>query len=174
MPYLPSQKGVSLVEVLVAVLVFIGLIGAAGLLVMSARSSHSAYVRSQVTFLAQSMVDRMQANPIGVWRGDYNGKYPDNVSQDCAAGCTSQQLAMHDKGIWSGQLITFLSRNAQANIACSDTGLAYVPAPDQLALRPPYGGSCKMEVSWVEQGMGAPGSDKNDHAQQTFAWEFQP
>ena len=175
MPYLPPQKGVSLIEVLVAMLVFsIGLVGAAGLLVMSARSSHSAYVRTQVTFLAQNMADRMQANPIGVWRGDYNGIYPDEVSQNCAAGCTPQQLAAYDKGIWSRQLLAFLSPSAQARIACSTAGLAYVPTAEQIALRPPYGGSCSMQVSWVEQGIAAPGSSKNDRARQTFAWEFQP
>jgi type IV pilus assembly protein PilV len=175
MRYRPSQRGVSLIEVLVAALIFsIGVIGAAGLLVMSARASHTAYLRSQVTFLAQSMADRMQANPMGVWSGAYNGAYPNKASQDCAAGCTPRQLAQHDQGIWSSQLTTFLSSDAQANIDCSNRGLAYTPTSAQWALRPPYGGSCAMKVSWTEQGIGATGSDQNDHAQQTFAWEFQP
>ncbi|WP_205744430.1 type IV pilus modification protein PilV [Dyella sp. M7H15-1] len=175
MPYLPVQRGVTLVEVLVALLIFsVGLIGVVALLVMSARSSHAAYLRSQVTFLAQGMADRMQANPIAVWKGDYNGTYPNGASQDCTAGCTPQQLALHDKGIWSSQLTTFLPSDAQARIICSSAGLAYVPSSDQLALRPPYGGSCKMSVSWTEQGVGAKGSGKNDPAPQTFAWEFQP
>jgi type IV pilus assembly protein PilV len=77
MQHLPYQRGITLIEVLVAVLIFsIGLLGVAGLLVMSVRSNHAAYLRTQVTFLAQSMADRMQANPIGVWSGDYNGRYP--------------------------------------------------------------------------------------------------
>lgn len=175
MPNLPSQRGVTLIEVLVALLIFsVGLIGTAGLLVMSARSSQGAYVRTQVTFLAQGMADRMQANPMGVWRGDYNGDYPNPRRQDCTAGCTPRQLAVRDKGVWSEQLTTFLSSDARANISCSGTGLAYVPRADEIALRPPYGGTCKMKVSWTEQGIGAAGSDKNDHAQETFAWEFQP
>jgi type IV pilus assembly protein PilV len=175
MLYRPSQRGVSLIEVLVAVLIFsIGVIGAAGLLVMSARASHAAYMHSQVTFLAQSMADRMQANPMGVWSGAYNGAYPNKANQDCATGCTPWQLAQHDQGIWSSQLTTFLSSDAQASIDCNNSGLAYTPTSTQWALRPPYGGSCKMKVSWTEQGIGALGSDQNDHAQQTFAWEFQP
>jgi type IV pilus assembly protein PilV len=173
MPYRPSQRGVSLIEVLIAVLIFsVGALGAAGLLLTAARSSHSAYLRTQVTFLAQGMADRMQANPMAVWMGDYNGAYPS--SQDCAAGCTPRQLAMHDQGIWSSQLTTFLPLDAQARIDCSHSELAYAPTPEQWALRPPYGGSCKMEVRWTEQGTAMPGADQNDRAQQTLAWEFQP
>ena len=175
MPYRPSQQGVTLIEVLVAILIFsVGLIGVAGLLVMSARSTDSAYLRSQVTFLAQGMADRMQANPVGVWSGDYNGSFPTATRQDCTAGCTPRQLAVHDKGVWDSQLKTFLPDDAQANILCSSSGLAYVPASDQWGLRPPYGGTCTMTVSWIEPGIGLAGSDKNDHARQTFAWEFQP
>jgi type IV pilus assembly protein PilV len=175
MPYGWFQRGVTLIEVLVAILIFsIGVMGVAGMLVMSARSTHSAYLRSQVTFLAQGMVDRMQANPVGVWTGDYNGTYPDSQHQDCAAGCTPRQLAMHDKEVWSGQLKTFLPPDVRATISCSSQGLAYVPASDQLGLRPPYGGTCTMKVAWTEQGIGLAGSDKNDRARQTFAWEFQP
>lgn len=175
MSYLPAQRGVTLIEVLVAILVSsVGLIAVAALLLMSARSSHAAYLRTQVTFLAQNMADRMQANPMAVWTGDYNGTYPNGGAQGCAEGCTPRQLAQHDKGIWSSQLTTLLSPDAQANITCGTTGLAYVPSAEQLALRPPYGGSCKMSVSWTEQGIGAAGSGKNDAALQTFAWEFQP
>jgi type IV pilus assembly protein PilV len=175
MPHHPSQRGVSLIEVLVALLIFsIGLIGAASLLVMSARSSHTAFLRTQVTFLAQSMADRMQANPMGVWLGAYNGAYPEQASQDCAAGCTPRQLAVYDRGAWSRQLSTFLSADVQASIDCSNDGLAHAPTPDQWALRPPYGGNCRMRMSWAEQGTGASGTDQNDRAQQTFAWEFQP
>lgn len=175
MPCRPAQRGVTLIEVLVAILIFsVGLIGVAALLLLSARSSHVAYLRTQVTFLAQNMADRMQANPMAVWVGDYNGSYPNGGAQDCVAGCTPRELAQHDKGIWSSQLTTLLSPDAQASITCSAAGLAYVPSPEQVALRPPYGGSCKMSVSWTEQGVSAVGSHKNDAALQTFTWEFQP
>lgn len=175
MPCLPAQRGATLIEVLVAILVFsVGLMGVAGLLLMSARSSHAAYLRTQVTFLAQNMADRMQANPMAVWMGDYNGTYPNGRAQDCAAGCTPRQLALHDQGVWSGQLSTLLSPDAQASITCSSAGLAYVPSSEQLALRPPYGGSCKMRMSWTEQSIGEGASGKSDEVPQTFAWEFQP
>lgn len=170
MPVSPFPRGVTLIEVLVAMLVFsVGLIGAAGLMAMAARSNQAAYLRTQVTFLAQNMAERMQANPIGVWNGDYNGDYPDASAQDCASGCTPGQLARHDRQRWSSQLSTFLPPGAEASIRCGSGGLSYVPAREQLPMRPPYGGNCSMTITWMERH--AAGADA---AKQTFAWEFQP
>ena len=56
-----SQKGASLVEVLVAtVVVSVGLIGLAGLQTLSMQSNHTAYLRTQASLLAYDMVDRMR------------------------------------------------------------------------------------------------------------------
>ncbi|RDS85707.1 type IV pilus modification protein PilV [Dyella psychrodurans] len=175
MQCLRRQRGVSLIEVLVAVLVCsAGLVGVAGLLVTSARSNHAAYLRTQVTLLAQGMADRMRANPVGVWSGGYNGSFPNGATQDCQLGCTPGQLARHDQGVWSSQLQTLLPSGAQATIACRDGGAASVPGADPSALRSAYGGSCTMTMTWTESGVGAAGSIENDRASQTFAWEFQP
>ncbi len=52
-----------MLEVLIALLVFsLGLLGMAGLLIVSVKTNHSAYLRTQASFLAQSMADRMRAN----------------------------------------------------------------------------------------------------------------
>lgn len=175
MQHASRQRGITLIEVLIALLIFsIGLMGVAGLLVMSARSVHTAYLRTQVTFLAQSMADRMSANVIGVWRGYYNGSYPSSGVQRCTQGCTPQQLAEHDKGLWSSQLATFLPSATKAKISCSAAGVSYTPTPDQVALRPSYGGSCDMTITWMERGVTMDGASTEDQSLQTFAWEFQP
>jgi type IV pilus assembly protein PilV len=169
------QRGVSLIEVLVAVLIFsLGLIGMAGLLIMATRSNQVAYLRTQVTFLAQNMADRMSSNPMGVWNGKYDGTYPSAVTQDCASGCTPDQLAKYDQQAWSTQLKTFLP-NPSASIVCTAANAGYTPSAEQLAMRPPYGGSCTMKVQWTEQGSGDPKKGTAGEAiTQTFAWEFQP
>lgn len=170
-----AQRGVTLIEVLVAMLIFsMGLIGIAGLVVVAERANHAAYLRTQVTFLAQNMADRMRANPIGVWDGNYNGSYPDGSAQDCQGGCTPKQLAVHDRGAWSGELRTFLPARAKADITCSHRGLNYVPSSGQVALRPPYGGNCTMTIDWDEQAYQLAGIVASDRSLQTFAWEFQP
>ena len=187
-----GQRGVSLIEVMMAVLIFsIGLLGLAGLLVMATRSNHAAYLRTQVTFLAGSMADRMSANPVGVWSGSYNSSsYPVTAgtaaNADCSAGCTPAALAKSDQGSWSRQLTTFLP-NAKAKVNCDASNAGYAPAawippsastsapaatPGQIGMRPPYGGTCKMRIQWSEQGTG----DKDHRVAQvqTFDWEFQP
>jgi type IV pilus assembly protein PilV len=175
MQHAPSQRGLTLIEILIALLIFsVGLMGVAGMLVMSARSVHAAYLRTQVTFLAQNMADRMSANVIGVWKGYYNGSYPGADAQSCSDGCTPQQWAAHDKAIWSNQLATFLPSAAKANISCSNAGIFYTPTPDQMSLRPPYGGSCSMTITWAERGLAISDLSTGNQSLQTFAWEFQP
>lgn len=171
-----TQRGISLIEVLVAVFVFsIGLLGMAGLMLMSARSNHSAYLRTQVAFLASNMAERMRANPIGVWRGSYNSdSYPiqgNTVACDARSPCDPVAVATRDKLLWS-QLLDSQLPGAGASIQCKGAGdVGYDPTP-QLGRRPPYGGICAMEVSWTERGVG-----DHQHAEasrQVLAWTFQP
>ena len=57
------SRGFTLVEVLVALVVLsIGLLGVAALQLTSLRSNHSSAMRSQATFLAYDIIDRMRAN----------------------------------------------------------------------------------------------------------------
>lgn len=55
------QRGVSLIEVLVTVLILgVGLLGVAALQIKSMRLNQDAYLRSQATVLASSLVDSMR------------------------------------------------------------------------------------------------------------------
>ena len=171
------QRGVSLIEVLMAVLIFsIGLIGLASLMVMATRSNHAAYLRTQVVFLANNMANRMSANPAAVWAKDYNGTYPvAAATAGCASGaaCGPADLATHDQQMWSSQLRTFLP-NVSAKIDCTGAGTSGYDPTSQLNFRPPYGGNCKMSVSWTEISAGNQSSQQAGATPQSFAWEFQP
>lgn len=177
MQVLSRQRGVSLIEVMMAVLIFsIGLIGLASLMVMATRSNHAAYLRTQVVFLANNMASRMSANPAGVWQGDYNKTYPvAAASVGCASGaaCDTADLAAHDQQMWSSQLRTFLP-NVSATIACTGVGGSGYDPTSQLNFRPPYGGNCKMQISWTEISAGNQATQEAGATPQTFAWEFQP
>lgn len=58
-----GMQGFTLLEVLVAMLVLsIGLLGLAGLMASSLKNSHSAYQRTQATWMVYDALDRMRAN----------------------------------------------------------------------------------------------------------------
>ena len=192
MQVLSRQRGVSLIEVMMSVLIFsIGLLGLASLMVMATRSNHSAYLRTQAVFLAGSMADRMSSNPVGVWGGDYNSaSYPVSGStaanNNCSIGCTPDALAQSDQRQWSSQLKTFLP-DVAATVSCNASSAGFTPAswvppsagtsappptPGQVGMRPPYGGTCKLRIQWSEQGLGD--KDNRTAQTQTFDWEFQP
>lgn len=165
-------RGVSLIEVMMAVLVFsVGLIGLSGLLIATFRSNQTGYQRTQAEFIAMSMADRMRANPLGVWAGGYNSTaYPLTGVQACttASACTPTKLALRDQYLWSSQLKTFLP-NASASIACTNGA---TPDAAQLLVRPPYAGNCVMRINWTERAAGDSGHQ--NVATRTYVWNFQP
>lgn len=165
-------RGVSLIEVLMAVLVFsVGLIGLSSLLITSFRSNQVGYQRTQAEFLAMSMADRMRANPLGVWSGSYNSaSYPLSITQTCnkASACPPAKIALRDQSMWSTQLTTFLP-NATASIGCTNGATANAT---QLLVRPPYAGNCVMRINWTERAAGD--SSHQDAGTRTYVWNFQP
>lgn len=67
-----KQSGFTLLEVLVAMLVLsIGLLGLAGLMASSMRNNLSASHRTQATWMAYDIIDRMRANRAIAIDGDY-------------------------------------------------------------------------------------------------------
>lgn len=62
-PAIKRQRGVSLLEVLISVVVLsIGLLGLAGLQAVSLKNNTSAYQRGLATMLAYDVIDRMRAD----------------------------------------------------------------------------------------------------------------
>lgn len=67
------HRGFSLLEVLVSIIILsLALLGLAGMMLSNLRNNHSAYHRSQATWLAYDMVDRMRANRERALAGNYN------------------------------------------------------------------------------------------------------
>ncbi|WP_248281898.1 type IV pilus modification protein PilV [Parazoarcus communis] len=57
------SRGFSLLEVLIAIVVLsIGLLGLAGMMASTMRNNHSAYHRTQATWLAYDVIDRVRVN----------------------------------------------------------------------------------------------------------------
>jgi type IV pilus assembly protein PilV len=174
-----GHKGVSLIEVLMALLVFsIGILGLATMSVVAVQANRAAAVRTQVGFLAGGMIERMRANPIGVWRGLYNhDDYPTGgIHKACGAteSCSPGDVVRRDREMWSKALRTHLPGVARTSIRCDNGSAGYAPGADELSRRPPYGGHCRMIVRWTEHGL-ADGDDRlADDSLRSLTWMFQP
>lgn len=103
-----AQRGVGLVEILVAVVILsIGFLAVARMQVAGMRFSQSAYFRSQAAFMANDMADRMRANISGVNAGAYASKATaaDTPDPDCQSNaCNPSELAAQDLHDWSALL----------------------------------------------------------------------
>lgn len=81
----PNQRGVSIIEVLIAVVVVsIGMLGIAGLQLTGMKQSTSGFNRSKATLFAEDIASRMRLNVNGVLDGDYDG-HDSSVGGYCAA-----------------------------------------------------------------------------------------
>lgn len=70
---LSKQKGVTLLEVLVSVLVLgIGMLGVAGLQTSSMRNTNSSYERTMSVILTDSLTELMRSNPAVARAGGYS------------------------------------------------------------------------------------------------------
>ncbi len=106
-----TQQGLSMIEILVAVIVMaIGLLGLASLQVNGLRSNQNAYLRSQATTLAADIADRMRRNSGAAIAGQYNGfstKGYAGTPPGCSTnvtGCTATQLVALDKAEWASTI----------------------------------------------------------------------
>jgi type IV pilus assembly protein PilV len=116
-----GQRGVSgftLLEVLIALIVLsIGLLGIGKMMMLSARANDSAYMRSQATALAYTMLDAMRANRQAAIVQGYDtamGVFPAAAAAcgTVASPCNSGQQAQTDLWQWGNTLAVALPLGA--------------------------------------------------------------
>lgn len=104
-----SGRGFSLLEVLIALLVFsVGLLGIGGLQLLSKQTNFEAIQRTTASMLVYDIIERMRANPRAL--GDYTS-YTGSITvgggiligpaTDCETSeCTAAELAAYDLRQW--------------------------------------------------------------------------
>lgn len=135
-------------EVLIALLILaVGLLGVAALQTIALKTNHSAYQRTQATFLAYDMLDRMRANRNSAMAGDYNLA----VATDPTATGT---LAEQDINDWINNNVSQLLPAGDGSIDCTNLGV------------------CTIVVQWDESRTGGTATAASDVIQFTFTAEI--
>lgn len=108
------QKGVGLIEVLVAIFILTGgLMGLAALQTKSLRYNHEAYMRTVASILSSDMIDRLRANSDeALATNNYRFTLGQNASGDAdaceVAACSESALADYDYKQWSDEIASQL------------------------------------------------------------------
>lgn len=158
-PQFARQRGFTLLEVLITVVIFsVGLLGIAGLQMTGMKQTHNSHLRSVATTQAVDMADRMRANGEGVEDGDYDKVYA-NCNANCAsAQCNAAQMAEYDICEWAAETAAVLPSGA-ARVCLDDT-----PAPTTVTTDWKLGWECSgtgniyaVKIQWSERTL-----DSND------------
>lgn len=97
----PNQRGDSLLELLVAVLVIgVGAMGVAKLQLQSAQNNRAALQVSMATSLAEDMLEQLHANPSASYAGIDFGSAPPSFVDCRQRDCTSAEIADFDVVVW--------------------------------------------------------------------------
>jgi type IV pilus assembly protein PilV len=151
-----------MIEVLVAVLVMgIGVLGVAGLQMVSLQNNRAALVRAEAVTLAYDMMDRIRANPAGAptgaaYGGLGLGDAPPGATNCLAADCSAAQMVAFDQASWKCLLG---AHHGDATCQGLRAAGALPPVADQPGLPNGDGaiavnaaGVVRITVQWVDPG----------------------
>jgi type IV pilus assembly protein PilV len=127
-----SQRGVGLIEVLVALLVLsLGLLGVAAMQAAALRNNHSAAERSMAAMLSHSIIESMRANRAAALSGAYNLTLPESGCAIPSGG----SLAQNDLRSWLQAMVLrdtevgvrgVMSSSACGGINCTSVGFCQI------------------------------------------------
>jgi type IV pilus assembly protein PilV len=160
------QNGASLLEVLIAIVVFsLGLIGILSAAALSVRSNQDAYTMTQVTNIANFIAGAMRENRDGVIANSYNSTYAaiDIYSAtpvharacNATTACTPPEQATDDINQLRNMMGQHLPPGATTIVRCTpQAAFANIANYLNSGVRPPYTGFCNIAVNWAQDKAG--------------------
>jgi type IV pilus assembly protein PilV len=157
------QKGFSLIEVLVSVVIMsVGILGIAGLQVLSLQQNRNSLLRAEALQLGNDILDRMRANADQDYAGlDFTDAPP--TATDCVANnCSTAQMKDYDIALWRCS-INNLDVALDPYPACVALGItgtlpggqgALVDNSDDTLCAVEAGETCAI-VRWIDDPSGA-------------------
>jgi type IV pilus assembly protein PilV len=124
-----SQRGVSIVEALVALVILsVGMLGVAGLYLESMQANRTALSRTSAVALVNDMADRIRSNRGGLANYVLAAGTAPSGGSNCLTGlCTPAQLALYDKVQWYTAVVATLPNGANGATP-PRTAIAYTAA----------------------------------------------
>jgi type IV pilus assembly protein PilV len=143
----PRQKGVGLLEVLIALLVFTtGMMGLLSTQLAGKKAGYEATQRSVATALARDILERMQANPgqIAAYvvnnAGDQENPLPMPATNCEQTDCTPLQLAVFDLWQWESLVMGVSEKQGGSNVGGLVSPRACIFRED---------GAVSVAISWL-------------------------
>jgi type IV pilus assembly protein PilV len=173
------SAGFTLLEVLVALFVLaIGLLGLAMLQTTGLRFNTNSYSRTQATYVAYDIAERMRANASGFTAGKYDvlntsaantaiSTYSSCKSSTCSCNtaiCDSTALAKYDLGQWYNQQDTLLP-GAKDAANLSPAWRATINRTNNLAT---------ITIYWLEQDRNSGAATTTQPVSQAWQVEIYP
>jgi len=110
-----GQRGVGIIEILVAVLVLsIGLLGLAGLQMRTLRDNESALERGVAVFETHAIIDAMRADRVNAM----NHAFDITLAAAAPTGTTFHEKVL---AAWRGNLVSALGSGATGSVLCNGT-----------------------------------------------------
>jgi type IV pilus assembly protein PilV len=150
-----KESGFSIIEVLIALLITaVGILGVAGLQVMSLQQNRSALLRDQALQAANDILDRMRANAVTDYAPVAMIDAPDSDLDCVAATCNPGEMAAYDIAQWKCRLNPFNSDDELYTV-CEDLNLVQATLIDGAGSIALVGKIYVITVEWVDDKDGS-------------------
>jgi len=147
------QRGFSLIEVLVAVLIVaVGILGVAGLQVVSLQQNRSALIRAEALQLGNDILDRMRANPLTSYAPVGVDDAPPSAKNCVTSSCNRDEMAEYDIAQWKCSINSSDADDVPYDV-CTSFGIAG-SLPNGAASITKSGGVHEVKIEWSDDRAG--------------------
>ncbi len=150
------QQGFSIIEVIIATLILtVGILGVAGLQVVSLQQNHRSLLRSEALQIGNDMLDRMRANPTQTYAPILYAADPVSSAMNCVAvACTPAQMAVYDIAQWKCGIDPIDPSSSLPFAICTTFGKTVTVLPEGEGQIQLAAGVHSVFVRWVDDRDG--------------------